>query len=340
MKCFFNFWFPLNYRSKLNSEQDQDTKDGYEHQAQAVDSMYAEDSSSSNFYTYTTNSNNSTSNELTNQSNFANGNSQSGMTEIETNQGAIKLVNEETLFKRKEEQVDKQSICNQIIANFDDELKRLLDKDQQLIAVEKAIYKLPIKPEYSVHSILLCFEKFSLRMLETSNKLADFETQTILNDQNSHLNNPANQQASSSHFISSNSSGSSGAASLGVLNSGKNHPTNTNALSTVSNTTSPNSFSSQTIREFTNSIEIYFNTLTEKLFIFYSNKEKEQYQQLKTSNNQPIHLFGFAHLLRLIIILPDFLSVSSIPTKQLKQLVFIMKHFCNYLVENKSKFMS
>lgn len=275
------------------------------------------------------------------------------MTPIGLNQGALKSTNEANLLAIKDEQmatnhtvIDYQQnfeLCKQIITNFDEELKRILEKDQQLITVEKSLYKLPIKPEHSVHNILNEYEKFSLRMLlDTSSKLTDFEVQTKQNEPKDSLsNNQAIHQTSSSHFISSNSSCSSGAASLGCPNLGKNHSKDTNVPLTSSNSM-PNSFSNQTIREFASSIKIYFNTLTEKMFLFYSEEEKEQYQQLKLSISPPVvpcGCLGFVHLLRLIILLPDFLSICSMPTKHLKQLVFILKHFCNYLVENKFKFM-
>lgn len=335
----------LLFRSR--SKFSEDTKDGYELPAASIDEIFGEDSSNSNFYTHTTNSN-STSNGL------ANNNFDSASSAIGTNQGALKSINEANLLSIQDEQmatnqavIDSQQnfeLCQQIIANFDEELKQVLEKDQELISAEK-LYELPIKPENSIHNILSEYEKFSLRMLaDTSNKLADFGIQSKLSGPNDFpLNNQiisqTTHQTSSSHFISSNSSNSSGAASLGCPTSSKIHSKDKNAPLTISNSM-PNSFSDQTIREFANSIEIYFNTLIPKNFLFYSESEKRQYHQLKMSNRAPVHLFGYVHLIRLIIILPDFLSFCSIPTKQLKQLVFILKHFCNYLVENKFKFMS
>lgn len=315
-------------------------------------------------------------NENTNQSNLTSSDFQSAVSAINTNQTVIKSVNEANFFTIINNQITtncsdittndnhyqkNQELCQQIIANLDEQLKNLLEKDQQLICVEKTLYHLPVK-EYTVHKILDEYEKFGLRMLNSSKQLSSNLNKNKNENLKDQSNNQTNNQASQNHintrtnsrlnthqtinnqinqsnnFNSSNSSGSSGSSNC--LNSNKQ--LKETSLGNATKNSTPNSFTNQILREFTNSIEIYFNTLTDKMYLFYSDNERNQYKQLKKLDNylKPVHTFGLIHLLRLIILLPDFLSFCSIPTKQLKQVIFILKHFCNYLLENKTKFTS
>lgn len=333
-----------------------------------------EESSNSNFNTHTTNSN-STINELeqTNQ-NSSPYNFQTAVSALK-NHTVIKSVNDVNLFTEINNQItnctnqpvngsENLELCTQIIANLDEEIKSLLEKDQDRICNEKKLYNLPVSEEFTVHKILESYQEFSLRMLNSSiNQLTnlkpkksdkkDPQSNNQTNNQPNLMQNNTNSNVSNrSNNNSQLTNRQSNGQTLNNFNSTNSSSSSSSQVCTLNNCTDKQSskefaflsfsLSNQTILEFTNSMEIYFNTLTEKFYIFYNDKEIEQLKQLKEDKNyiKPIKTFGFVHLLRLIILLPDFLSICSIQNRQLKQVIFLLDHFCKYLVDNQTKFIS
>ena len=97
----------------------------------------------------------------------------------------------------------------------------------------------------------------------------------------------------------------------------------------------------QLIGEFNNSIEIYFNTLITHNYLFYNDLEQQNYLRYLQSSPEipPTKIFGFVHLLRFLVTLPEFLSnTNGMSKKQLKTVTKLIQHFIKYLNNNKEKF--
>ncbi len=116
-----------------------------------------------------------------------------------------------------------------------------------------------------------------------------------------------------------------------------------NSFGQISNTNTssePNQYQ-VLIPEFKNSLEIYFNALIENNYLFYNDDEKQQFLQYKEhySDCQPIKVYGFVHLLRLLVTMSDFLlSTPAMTKKQLKIIVKFIQHFIEYLNRKREQF--
>lgn len=95
----------------------------------------------------------------------------------------------------------------------------------------------------------------------------------------------------------------------------------------------------QLVEEFTNSLLIYFDSICIS-HLLYSSQEKESF--IKNSNNKkPSELLGFVHLLRLFIVLPDFLNATSTMSKvHLSHLSGIVENFYFFLGKRIDKYYS
>ena len=93
----------------------------------------------------------------------------------------------------------------------------------------------------------------------------------------------------------------------------------------------------QIIIEFKSSLEVYFNALIENNYLFYNEEEKQQYkrQQLQHQSDQPFEankVYGFLHLLRLLVSMSEFLlSTPGMTKKQLKILIKLIQQFIDQL---------
>ena len=86
----------------------------------------------------------------------------------------------------------------------------------------------------------------------------------------------------------------------------------------------------QLVEEFTNSLRIYFDSICTS-HLLYSAKEKEAFTKSSTGK-KPSELLGFVHLLRLFIVLPDFLNATSTMSKvHLNHLSGIVENFYFFL---------
>lgn len=92
------------------------------------------------------------------------------------------------------------------------------------------------------------------------------------------------------------------------------------------------------IDEFVNSTSIYFDTVA-LTNLFYNTSEREAYQKLAYQLS-PSNCFGLVHLLRFVVLFPDFMASStSIPKKQMRVLVSMFDCFTYYLSRNYSKYL-
>jgi len=94
--------------------------------------------------------------------------------------------------------------------------------------------------------------------------------------------------------------------------------------------TNSRSFSSmlQLVDEFTNSIVIYFNSIC-NTHLFYSEEEKRAFSSLGVT---PSDALGFIHLLRFLLVLPDFIKATTTMTKKnVTHLTSILENFYFFL---------
>ena len=94
------------------------------------------------------------------------------------------------------------------------------------------------------------------------------------------------------------------------------------------------------MKEFLASLEMYFNTLLPH-YLFYNSEEKQQLKELKEShpNVSFSHLYGFVHLIRMLVILPEFLaSTPGLTKKQLDAICKLFQNLINFLSKNKHTF--
>jgi hypothetical protein len=107
-------------------------------------------------------------------------------------------------------------------------------------------------------------------------------------------------------------------------------------------------YSKQTLSEFVNSIEIYFNTLLQRNYLFHNDLERSQFVHFRSDRGRDwgesidgswIDCFGLIHLLRLIVVLPDFLAVCSMSKGKMSQLVQCICHFTQYLHDHLNHYL-
>ena len=92
------------------------------------------------------------------------------------------------------------------------------------------------------------------------------------------------------------------------------------------------------VDEFVNSTKTYFDAIF-RTHLCYSASEKDMYTQNYEHLN-PSECFGVIHLLRFLVVLPEFMALStSIPRKQMQILANMFECFTHYLSRNHSKFM-
>ena len=99
---------------------------------------------------------------------------------------------------------------------------------------------------------------------------------------------------------------------------------------------------SQIVSEFKSSLEIYFSALIENNYLFYNEEERQQFRQMHVHCKHSFdanQTYGFIHLLRFLIAVPEFLLNSAITKKQLKIIVTLIKHFVDYLNKKRDVFM-
>ncbi|XP_054160097.1 male-specific lethal 3 homolog [Oppia nitens] len=117
--------------------------------------------------------------------------------------------------------------------------------------------------------------------------------------------------------------------------------TNINLLGD-SNTNTNEQNDNHIVSEFKNSMEIYFNALIENNYLFYNEEEKKQFKQIQSQSDDTfnaITVYGFIHLLRLMVTISDFLlSTPGMTKEQLKIIVRLIKHFVDYLNKNRINF--
>ncbi|RWS27236.1 male-specific lethal 3-like isoform X1 [Leptotrombidium deliense] len=92
------------------------------------------------------------------------------------------------------------------------------------------------------------------------------------------------------------------------------------------------------LKEFVNSLEIYFNSVLRD-YLMYTMSERQQLQELQALNPETkyAHLFGFIHLLRLLVILPEFIAATTMAKKKTKVIRSCIDHFINFLMLNKER---
>ncbi|RWS15770.1 male-specific lethal 3-like isoform X3, partial [Dinothrombium tinctorium] len=71
------------------------------------------------------------------------------------------------------------------------------------------------------------------------------------------------------------------------------------------------------MKEFENSIQIYFNALL-KDYLLYNEQEKKQAKEIEASSKLFSQVYGFIHLLRLMVIIPEFVAATTMGKKEMK----------------------
>jgi len=93
----------------------------------------------------------------------------------------------------------------------------------------------------------------------------------------------------------------------------------------------------QLIDEFTNSFSIYFNSICTS-HLFYSEEEKESFTK-KSNGKNPCDTLGFVHLLRFLVVLPDFVQATvTMSKKQVGLLMSILDNFYFFLKKRTDKY--
>lgn len=93
----------------------------------------------------------------------------------------------------------------------------------------------------------------------------------------------------------------------------------------------------QLVDEFTNSIVIYFNSIC-NTHLFYSEDEKRAFSCLGMN---PADGLGFIHLLRFLMVLPDFVrATTTMSKKQVSHLTSILDNFYFFLKKKQPHFLS
>ena len=92
----------------------------------------------------------------------------------------------------------------------------------------------------------------------------------------------------------------------------------------------------QLVDEFTNSMVIYFNSVC-NTHLFYNEDEKRAFSSLGIT---PSDCLGFIHLLRFLVVLPDFIrATTTMNKKQVTHLTSILETFYFYLKKKQSTFL-
>ena len=102
----------------------------------------------------------------------------------------------------------------------------------------------------------------------------------------------------------------------------------------------------QILIEFKSSLEIYFNALAENNYLFYTEEEKQQLRRQlshhRSDDNQLLEankIYGFVHLLRLLVAMTDFLaSTPGMTKKQLRVILKLIQQFIDYLNKRRHHF--
>lgn len=93
----------------------------------------------------------------------------------------------------------------------------------------------------------------------------------------------------------------------------------------------------QLVEEFTNSLTIYFDSIC-LTHLLYSNQERESFTRC-ANGRKASQMFGFVHLLRLFVVLPDFLNATSTMSKvHLNHLSGIVENFYFFLGKRIDKY--
>lgn len=111
-------------------------------------------------------------------------------------------------------------------------------------------------------------------------------------------------------------------------------------ISTRNRTSSYNKEIRLIVKEFLASLEMYFNTLLPH-YLFYNLAEKQQLKELKESHSHVSfsQLYGFIHLLRMLVVFPEFLaSTPGLAKKQLDAICKLFQDLTNFLSKNKHLF--
>lgn len=93
----------------------------------------------------------------------------------------------------------------------------------------------------------------------------------------------------------------------------------------------------QLVDEFVNSIEIYVNSICSS-HLFYDEDEKADFTKLRMKGTQCL---GFVHLLRFLVILPEFIqATNTISKQQVAHLTSILENFYFFLSKRQSSYLT
>lgn len=92
----------------------------------------------------------------------------------------------------------------------------------------------------------------------------------------------------------------------------------------------------QLVDEFVNSVEIYINSIS-STHLFYNEEEKEDFARQSAKGTECL---GLIHLLRFLVVLPDFIQATRTMTKQqVSHLTSIMENFYFFLSKKQESFL-
>ena len=92
----------------------------------------------------------------------------------------------------------------------------------------------------------------------------------------------------------------------------------------------------QLVDEFVNSIEIYVNSICSS-HLFYDEEEKADFTKVRMQGTQCL---GFVHLLRFLVILPEFIqATNTISKQQVAHLTSILENFYFFLSKRQTSYL-
>ncbi|KAI1301267.1 Male-specific lethal 3 -like protein [Halotydeus destructor] len=93
------------------------------------------------------------------------------------------------------------------------------------------------------------------------------------------------------------------------------------------------------VDEFVNSTEIYFNTVLLS-HLLYNQAEEEAHAEASKNHSTCCEIYGVIHILRFLVVLPDFIAASvSMPERNAKVVASMFECFTHFLNRNHEKFM-